>query len=116
VVLLDGYLYGFSDGGGLVCQDFKTGEQVWNKSGEGTQKGSVHYADGMLYCMDEEEGSVFLAEASPKGFKEHGRFEIPRKTKLREGTNGKVWTHPVVLNGKLYLRDQDLFFCLDVSR
>jgi len=116
VVLLDGYLYGFSDGGGLVCQDFKTGEQVWNKSGEGTQKGAVHYADGMLYCMDEEEGSVFLAEASPKGFKEHGRFEIPRKTKLREGTNGKVWTHPVVLNGKLYLRDQDLFFCLDVSR
>jgi len=116
VVLLDGYLYGFSDGGGLVCQDIKTGEQVWNERGEGIQKGAVHYADGMLYCLDEEEGSVFLAEASPKAFKEHGRFEMPRKTKLRDGTNGKVWTHPVVLNGKLYLRDQDLFFCFDVAR
>jgi outer membrane protein assembly factor BamB len=115
VVLVDGYLYGFSDGGGLVCQDFKTGEQKWNNRGEGSQKGAVHYADGMLYCMDEEEGSVFLVEASPDGFKEKGRFPMPGKTKLRDGTNGKVWTHPVVIGGKLYLRDQDLLFCFDVK-
>jgi outer membrane protein assembly factor BamB len=115
VVLVDGYLYGFSDGGGLVCQDFKTGEQKWNNRGEGSQKGAVHYADGMLYCMDEEEGSVFLVEATPDGFKEKGRFPMPGKTKLREGTNGKVWTHPVVIGGKLYLRDQDLLFCFDVK-
>jgi hypothetical protein len=69
----------------------------------------------MLYCMDEEAGSVFLAEANPGKYVEHGRFEIPRKTKLREGTNGKIWTHPVVIGGKLYLRDQDLLFCYDVK-
>jgi len=114
VVLVDGYLYGFSDGGGLVCQDFKTGEKMWNELGNGIQKGAVHYADGMLYCVDESEGSVFLAEATPKGFVEKGRFPMPDVTKLREGTNGKVWTHPVVLDGKLYLRDQDLVFCFDV--
>jgi hypothetical protein len=34
---------------------------------------------------------------------------------LREGTNGKIWTHPVVIGGKLYLRDQDLLFCYDVK-
>jgi len=116
VVLVDGYLYGFSDGAGLVCQNFKTGEQVWSKSGEGIQKGAVHYADGMLYCQDEFEGSVFLAEASPKGYTEHGRFNLPAETKLRAGTQGKVWTHPVVINGKLYLRDQDLFFCFNVAK
>ena len=115
VVLVDKHLYGFSDGGGLTCQDWKSGERVWNESGQGIQKGSVHYADGLLYCLDEKEGSAFLAEATPDGFKEKGRFPLPEKTKLREGTKGKVWTHPVVLNGKLYLRDQDLFWCFDVK-
>ena len=115
VVLVDGNLFGFSDGGGLVCQDLKTGEMTWNEKGEGIQKGTVHYADGMLYCMDEEEGSVFLIEATDKGFKEHGRFHLPKKTKLRDGTQGKVWTHPVVIGGRLYLRDQDLLFCYDVK-
>ena len=116
VVLVDGYLYGFSDGRGLICQDFKTGERKWNKSGEGIQKGAVHYADGMLYCVNESDGSVFLAVATPDGYSEKGRFPMPKVTKLREGTNGKVWTHPVVLDGKLYLRDQDLVFCFDVSQ
>lgn len=115
VVLVDGHIYGFSDGGGLVCQELATGKQKWSQRGEGSQKGAVHYADGMLYCMDEEAGSVFLAEANPDKYIEHGRFEIPRQTKLREGTNGKVWTHPVVIGGKLYLRDQDLLFCYDVK-
>lgn len=115
VVLVDGYLYGFSDGRGLLCQDFKTGETKWNKSGNGIQKGAVHYADGMLYCVDESEGSVFLAVATPDGFREKGRFAMPKVTELRKGTNGKVWTHPVVLDGKLYLRDQDLVFCFDVK-
>jgi outer membrane protein assembly factor BamB len=116
VVLVDGHLYGFCDGAGLICQNFKTGEQVWGKRGEGVQKGAVHYADGMLYCIDEDEGSVFLVEASPDGYKEHGRFKLPQKTKLRDGTKGKVWAHPVVINGRLYLRDQDLFFCFNVKK
>ena len=115
VVLLDGYLYGFSDGAGLVCQKFETGEKVWSERGKGIGKGAVHYADGLLYCVDEDEGSVFIAEASPKGFSEKGRFPMPKETELRKGTNGKVWTHPVVLDGKLYLRDQDLVFCYDVK-
>ena len=115
VVLVDGHIYGFSDGGGLICQELATGEQKWSQRGEGSQKGGVHYADGMLYCMDEEAGSVFLAEANPEKYVEHGRFEIPRQTKLREGTNGKIWAHPVVIGGRLYLRDQDLLFCYDVK-
>lgn len=115
VVLVEGHIYGFSDGGGLVCQELTTGKQKWSQRGEGSQKGAVHYADSMLYCMDEEAGSVFLAEANPEKYIEHGRFEIPRQTKLREGTNGKIWAHPVVIGGKLYLRDQDLLFCYDVK-
>ena len=115
VVLVDGHLYGFSDGAGLVCQRFEDGEMVWNKKREGLQKGAVHYADGMLYGLDEAQGSVFLAEATPAGYRERGRFPLPRQTKLREGTQGKVWSHPVVVGGRLYLRDQDLLFCYDVK-
>jgi outer membrane protein assembly factor BamB len=115
VVLVDGYLYGFSDAGGLTCQEWKSGEKKWGEKGEGKSKGAVHYADGMLYCLDESEGSVFLVEATPDGFNEKGRFSMPEVTKLREGTKGKVWTHPVVIGGKMYLRDQDLVFCFDVK-
>jgi len=28
---------------------------------------------------------------------------------------GKIWTHPVIANGHLYLRDQELVFCFDVK-
>lgn len=110
------HIYGFSDGAGLLCQELASGERVWNERGRDTQKGAVHYADGMLYCLDESRGSVFLVEATPERYREHGRFELPQKTTLREGTRGKVWTHPVVINGRLYLRDQDYVFCYDVRK
>ena len=90
VIKVGDHLYGFSDGPGLVCQDFKTGEQVWNERGEGKSKGAVHYVDGMLVCIDESEGSCFLAKASPDGFEELGRFPMPSKTKLRDGNGGKI--------------------------
>ena len=63
----------------------------------------------------EVRAQVALAEATPDGYREKGRFDLPKKTKLREGTNGKVWTRPVVIGGRLYLRDQDLLFCFDVK-
>lgn len=115
VVLVDGHLYGFSDGPGFLCQSWGTGERVWSEKGDGLQKGAVHYADGMLYGLDEHDGSVFLAEATPKEFREKGRFQLPKKTKLRDDNRGMVWTHPVVIGGRLYLRDQDHLFCYDVK-
>lgn len=113
VVLLNGHLYGYSDQVGWACLDFKTGEIVWSeKSALG--KGSVTCADGMLYCVDEKDGSIVLAEASPAGWKEHGRFKLA-KSSLRS-SKGMVWTHPVVCNGKLFLRDQELLTCYDVKQ
>jgi len=29
--------------------------------------------------------------------------------------DNKVWTHPVVANGKLYLRHHDLLFCFNLN-
>jgi outer membrane protein assembly factor BamB len=113
VVLVGDYLYGYSDGFGWVCQDFKTGELAWNNK-EKLGKGCITYADGMLYLVDEKDGYVVLIEASPEGWKEHGRFTLTPQTELRK-PKGRIWTHPVISNGKLYLRDQELVFCFDVK-
>jgi hypothetical protein len=60
-----------------------------------------------------------LVEASPKGWKENGRFVIPQQSKVPQtrpsSKSAKIWTHPVVANGRLYLRDQEFLFCYDVA-
>jgi outer membrane protein assembly factor BamB len=119
VVLVEGHLYGYSEGkkgrgpSQWECQELKTGNVLWGE-GKALGKGALTYADGRLYCYSEKEGTAALAAASPKGWEEHGRFTIPQQTKLKRKA-GLIWTHPVVANGRLYLRDQDLIFCYDVK-
>jgi outer membrane protein assembly factor BamB len=112
VVLVGGHVYGASQNS-WVCQDVKTGEVVWSERPK-LAAGSVTFADGRLYCYAEADGTAALVEASPAGWKETGRFKIPRASKLRQ-PQGKVWTPPVVANGTLFLRDQELLFCFDVK-
>jgi len=111
VILVGDHLYGHGDPG-WTCQNFKTGEEVWNHRGFG--KGAIAYAGGMLYCLEENSGTVALVDASPKGWQEHGRFKLEPQSDIRS-SQGRIWTHPVICNGKLYLRDQDLIFCFDVK-
>jgi len=113
VVRVDEYLYGYSDRTGWVCQKFQTGSIVWQEK-KRLGKGSLTYADRHLYCYSEDEGTAVLVEATPDGWKETGRFTVPRES-TRRSSSGKFWTHPVVANGRLYLRDQDLLFCFDVK-
>jgi outer membrane protein assembly factor BamB len=112
VILVGDHVYGHSDQG-WTCQSFKTGEAAWtyNKFG----KGAIAYADGMFYCLEERSGTVALIDASPEGWKEHGRFKLDPQTTIRS-PSGSIWTHPVISNGKLYLRDQDLIYCYDVKK
>jgi outer membrane protein assembly factor BamB len=112
-ILLDGHVYGHSDGPGWVCQNLKSGEEVWAEK-NALGKGAIAYADGRFYCLAEGNGTVALIEASTKGWKEHGRFKLDPQTTQRN-PQGRIWTHPVITNGKLYLRDQDLLFCYDVK-
>ncbi|OHE76399.1 MAG: hypothetical protein A2107_09545 [Verrucomicrobia bacterium GWF2_62_7] len=108
VILLGGYLYGSSDGKGWVCQDFKTGDVVWSNNGVG--KGSIAYADGHFYLRSESgKGTVALIEASPKSYVEKGRFAQPDRS------DKNSWPHPVIANGRLYLRDQDVLLCYKVK-
>jgi len=113
MILLDGCLYGASggnEGGALVCLDFKTGKVLWDqRASVGRRaKGSLALADGRLYYRM-EDGAVLLIEPNPQQYVERGRFEQPDRTRL------PAWAHPVIANGKLYLRDQDALFCYDVK-
>jgi len=114
MILLDGCLYGANggnEGGFLICLDFKTGNVLWDERDDPehrARKGSITLADGRLYYRT-ERGTMLLIEPSPKEYIERGRFEQPERSKQ------PAWTHPVVANGKLYLRDQDLLLCYNVK-
>ncbi len=110
VVLVGEHLYGNSDGRGWICQEFKTGNVAWEEKQKLPGKGSIAYADGHLYLRNEGRGTVVLIEATPSGFHEMGRFEQPDRS------GESAWAHPVIIGGKLYLRDQDVLLCYDVKK
>ena len=113
VIKVGDYLYGYGDGRGFVCQDFATGEVVWNEKTD-AKKGAVAYADGMIYLQEEKTGTIKLIEATPKGWNLVSYFTLNPQTENRS-PKGKIWTHPVICNGKLYLRDQEYISCYSIS-
>ncbi len=118
VILFDGHIYGASGncndrGARWKCLNLLSGEAKW-ESEKLNQTGSLTMAGGRLYIYSQNDGTVVLVDPTPSEWKETGRFKIPETTKL-DRQSGKIWTHPVVSNGKLFLRDQDLVFCFDVS-
>jgi outer membrane protein assembly factor BamB len=109
MIVVDGALYGANGGNGggfMACIDFQTGEMLWrDRSGP---KGSLAFADDRLYLRS-EEGPIVLIEPSKDGLIERGRFDQPDRTSV------PAWAHPVIANGKLYIRDQGMLLCYDIS-
>jgi len=114
VIRLGDYLYGHSDNVGWVCMEFATGKLIWRER-DALGKGAIGYADGRFYCLSEDDGEVVLIDASPAGWQERGRFTLSPQTQFR-ADRGKIWVHPVIVGGKLFLRDQDLLYCYDVKQ
>lgn len=102
-ILIGDHLYGFSSSV-LTAMRFDTGEIAWRDRSVG--KGSLVFADGHLYALS-ENGVVGLIEATPKGYVEKGRFRIQQDSL-------PTWTHPIVVGGRLYLRDQGTIYAYDV--
>lgn len=88
------------------CVDVATGKIMWR--GKAPERGSaaVLYADGHLWFRY-DRGLIALIEATPDAFHLKGTFQPLTGT-------GPAWAHPVILNGKLYLRHGDLLACYDV--
>jgi outer membrane protein assembly factor BamB len=113
VIIHEGAVYGANGGnagGNLACLDLQTGKVLWDeRRGERrAPKGSVALADSRLYYRT-EDGPMLLIEPSPKEYLERGRFEQPDRSEA------PAWSHPVIANGKLYLRDKEVLLCYDIS-
>jgi len=108
VVLVGDYLYG-GDGqnkGTPVCLEMATGRVCWKVDPPGKRSAAVLYADGNL-IFRYEDGLVALIAATPERFSLISSFRPPQ-------TNGPAWPHPVIHDGKLYLRDKDILWCYDL--
>jgi len=94
-----------------VCIEAKTGTVVWDHQWNGrTSKGSLTYVDGVLILRSEGgDGVIAMIEATPEGYKELGRFDQPDRS------SANSWTYPVVVDKKLYLRDQGLLLVYDLN-
>ncbi len=88
-----------------------SGEAAFKAPKNKLGKGSITVADGMLYLRFEgKPGTVVLLDGSVADWKEAGRFDQPQRS------DKSSWPHPVVANGRLYLRDQEVLLAYDVKR
>lgn len=104
-ILVGEHLYGFSSSI-LTAMQFDTGQVAWRDRSVG--KGSLAYADQRLYLYS-EGGVIGLAEATPTGYREHGRFRV-------DSGALPTWSHPIITNGRLIIREQDNVYAYDVKR
>jgi outer membrane protein assembly factor BamB len=111
-VLLGDHIYGgHGHGAGKpTCIEFATGKVVWKEKQPGDGSAALVCADGRLYFRY-EDNTVALVDATPEGYRLKGKFKVPD----RPGMGGPGWAHPVVLDGKLYIRHNDRLFCYDVK-
>ena len=103
-VVVGDHIYGFSSSI-LTALKFDTGEMAWRNRSVG--KGSLIYADERLYLYS-EQGTVGLAEATPTEYRERGRFSI-------KASGPPTWSHPIITDGRLIIRDQDTVYAYDVK-
>jgi len=110
-MILDGdYLYaGHNHNKGFpVCLHLPTGEIKWGGDFRPEGKGSaaLTYVNGTI-LFRYQDGKIALVTATPEGYELKGTF-VP------EYQEGKSWSHPVVVDGKLYLREQNKLMCYEL--
>jgi len=138
-ILHDGCIYGTNGYKGWTCLEMKTGKPMWQV--RGVSKGSICWADGMLYMHSLKDGRIALVECTAKEYKQVGELLAPiaegknivahcKKlgiaapespvtegpvTEIKEERRGPSWAHPVVTGGRLYQRFHRHLYCYDVK-
>jgi hypothetical protein len=111
MILKDGYVYmGHGHRNGLpMCIEMESGKIMWGgrQRGPGSNSAAITFADGHL-IFRYESGEVALIEATPSEYRLKGHF------RPQHVGSDPCWSQPVVLNGRLYLRDQDKLMCYDL--
>jgi len=108
-VLVDGTLFSakYREPKWWFGTDWQTGKAKYELKDFTT--GAAIYADGRLYCLD-EKGFAGLLKPGPTSLEIVGRFALVTE-KVRD-----AWAHPVLHDGRLYLRYHDTLFCYDVKK
>lgn len=110
VVLVGQHLYGDSEDRGTPwCAELMTGKLLWKARGSGRGSAAVTAAEGHLYLRF-ADGQMVLAQASPEAYREVSSFKIPGSGERPS------WSYPVIIGGKLYLREQDQILCYNVRQ
>ncbi len=111
VVLVDGLIYGSDYAsvfhGDWACIEWETGAEKYVNRWQ--TKGSVIYADGMLYCYDEKDGTVALVKPNPE------RFRVVSTFQSSHG-KGRHWAHPAISEATLYIRHGDTLSAYDIKK
>ena len=107
-ILKDGFLYG---GAYLqpkwFCIDMASGQTKYIAKELGG--GAVIYADGLFYCYAEKDGEMALADGTPEQFRIISKFKVPLGM-------AQHWAHPVIADGKLFVRHNNALMVYDISR
>jgi outer membrane protein assembly factor BamB len=101
------YLFGF-DGETvtpLKCVAFDTGEVIWD-AGREVGKGTITLVGDHL-VIQTQEGNLCLVEATPEEFR-----LVAKLPKVLSGNYN--WATPTLVDGRLYLRDEQKVVCYDV--
>ncbi len=110
VVLVGDNLYGDSEDRGIVwCAELMTGKVLWKSRGPGKDSASMVAADDHLY-VHYANGTMALVKASPTGFEAVSHFDVPGSGERPS------WSHPVIVDGNLYVREGDEINCYDVHK
>ena len=107
LVHVDGRLYGsfYQGRKGWAAVDAKTGETLYAEPE--FVKGAGLWADGRLYAYSEDGWLRLLQPTADK-------FEVRGQLRFAEARND-AWAHPVILDGRLYLRYHEKLVCFDVK-
>ncbi len=109
MILVGDFVYYASDRGSFMCVELKTGKIQWDYR-EMRGKTAITFADGKLILRKENSGEIILVDPTPKQYRELARFQQPHRSKKN------AWTYPVVVDKKLYIRDQNKIFCFDLAQ
>lgn len=111
MILVGDHIYGGHghNDGQPFCLHMASGKFAWKPQQEHPGGGSaaVAYADGHMYFRW-QDNVMGLIEATPQGYRLKGSFPLPKG--MSTG-----WPHPVVLDGKLYVRGGDQLLCYDIQ-
>jgi outer membrane protein assembly factor BamB len=92
-----------------TCVEVNTGKIVWTERGAGTGPVATIATEDRLYFRF-SDGLMVLADATPEGYKEKGKFNQPERSKFPASSV------PVISHGRLFLRDQNFLYCYDLRK